>query len=185
MRADRDFLERFLIDHLPRLRAFVRLRMPAELRQREGESDVVQMACMQVLQHGNDVEFRGEAALVNWLFGAVENAVRGMLRNQRAARRSPEREATDGDRKLLESYATLCTPSRILAAREEVARIEAAMDTLSPTQREVLMLHFFVGLDHGEIAAQCGLSAESVRTHLHRGIARLTAEIDRTRGPAA
>ena len=108
-----------------------------------------------------------------------------MLRSHRAARRSPDRETSDGDRKLLESYATLCTPSRILAAREEVARIEAAMDTLSPTQRDVLMLHFFVGLDHVAIAEQCDLSAVAVRTHLHRGIARLTAEIDRRRGPAA
>ena len=84
MRVERHFLQSFLVEHLPKLRAFVRLRMPAELRQRERESDVLQVACVQVLDHASRIEFRGEPALVNWLYGAVENAVRDMLKGQRA-----------------------------------------------------------------------------------------------------
>lgn len=178
MRVDRDFLQSFLVEHLQKLRAFVRLRMPAELRQRENESDVVQVACLQVLDRASGVEFRGQGALVNWLFGAVENAVRDMLKGQRAACRNPAREVRDPATSLLESYATLCTPSRILAAKEEVERIEAAMDALSDAQREVVMQSCLMGLSHDEIAARTGMSNDSVRTHLHRGLARLAARAD-------
>lgn len=178
MRVDRDFLQRFLVEHLQKVRAFVRLRMPAELRRRESESDVVQVACLQVLDRATGVEFRGERALVNWLFGAVDNAVRDMLKGQRAERRNPAREVRDPATSLLESYATFCTPSRILAAKEDVERIEVAMDTLSDAQREVVMLSCLVGLSHDEIAAQTGMSKDSVRTHLHRGLARLAARVD-------
>lgn len=178
MRVDRDFLQRFLVEHLQKLRAFVRLRMPAELRQRENESDVVQVACLQVLDRASGVEFQGEGPLMNWLFGAVENAARDMLKAQRAERRNPAREVHDADSNLLASYATFCTPSRIAAAREEVARIEAAMDTLTDAQREVVMRSCLVGMSHDEIAAQLGMSNDSVRTHLHRGLARLAARAD-------
>lgn len=52
------------------------------------------------------------------------------------------------------------------------------MDALSPAQRDVVMLSRLVGMSHAEIAAQTGMSNESVRTHLHCGLARLTALID-------
>ena len=178
MRVEREFLERFLVEHLQRMRAFVRLRMPAELRRREAESDVIQLACVQVLQRHHEIEFRGESALLNWLFGAVENAARDMLKNQRAARRNPKREVRDLGSELLDSYASFCTPSRIAAARDEVVRIEAAMDGLSPAQRDVVTLSCLVGLGHAEIAAQTGMSPESVRTHLHRGLARLAVLVE-------
>lgn len=171
-----------MVEHLDKLRAFARLRMPAELRLRESESDVMQVACMQVLERRNEVEFRGERELVNWLFGAVENAVRDLLKRQRAACRDPAREVRDPGTALLESYATFCTPSRILAARDEVRRIEAAMDALSPSQRDVVMLACLVGLPHAEIAVQTGLSPDSVRTHLHRGLARLATLVETRQG---
>lgn len=185
MHIEREFLERFLVEHLQKLRAFARLRMPPELRQRESESDVMQVACLQVLERAPNVEFRGEAALVNWLFGAVENAVRDLLKRQRAACRDPARETHDPGTTLLESYATFCTPSRILAAREQIERIETAMDSLSPAQRDVVMLSCLVGLPHQEIAAQTGMSPDSVRTHLHRGLARLSVVVEGRRGDEA
>ena len=64
-------------------------------------------------------------------------------------------------------------------------RIEAAMDTLSDAQRQVVTLSCLVGLDHDEIVAQTGLSRESVRTHLHRGLARLAAHADGPSGGGA
>lgn len=185
MHADRQFLERFLVEHLDRLRAFARLRMPPELRQRESESDVMQVACLQVLERAPTVEFRGEAALVNWLYGAVEYAILDLLKRQRAACRNPARETQDPATGLLESYATFCTPSRILAAREEVARVEAAMDALSPAQRDVVILSCIVGLSHEEIEAETGHSKESIRTHLHRGLAKLSVHADGKRGDGA
>lgn len=175
MPIDPAFLRRFIAERLPKLRAFARLRMPRELRQRESESDVMQEAVLQVLARGPALEFRGETALANWLFGAVENALRDLLKRHRRECRNPAREVRqDQDSALLQSYASLCTPSRILAAREEVQKIEAAMDSLSEHQREVVMLSCLVGLSHEAITAQTGMSAESVRTHLYRGLAKLS-----------
>jgi RNA polymerase sigma-70 factor (ECF subfamily) len=184
MPLDREYMQGFLVDHLPRLRAFVRLRMPAELRPRERESDVLQLACVQALERAAGLEFQGDSALANWLFGAVDFAVRDLLKRHRAICRDQAREVSDPDALLLTCYARICTPSSVLAAREEIERIEAAMDQLSPSQRDVVVLSCVVGLSHGEIAAQTGLSADSVRTHLHRGLARLTALVERDREAA-
>jgi len=184
MQVDPDFLKRFLVERLPKLRAFVRLRMPPELRQRESESDVMQLAFVQVIERAPEIEFRGEPALLNWLFGAVENAVRDLLKRHRAECRNPAREVSADGSELLASYATFCTPSRVVAACEEVARIEAAMDALSPSQREVVTLSCMVGLSHQAIAAQTGMSTETVRAHLCRGLARLAVLVDGPRGGA-
>jgi RNA polymerase sigma-70 factor, ECF subfamily len=48
-----------------------------------------------------------------------------------------------------------------------------ALGRLSARQREALSLHYLAGLEEGEVAAAMGLSAGSVKTHLHRGRARL------------
>lgn len=178
MEIDRDFLNGFLAAHLPKLRAFARLRMPKELRQRESESDVMQLAFVQVLARAPEVEFRGEPALLSWLYGAIENAVRDLLKRHREKCRDLEREVHAEGSELLGSYATFCTPSRVLSAREDIARIEDAMDALSPSQREVVMLSCLVGLPHEAIAEQTGLSTESVRAQLCRGLARLAVLVD-------
>ena len=48
--------------------------------------------------------------------------------------------------------------------------------------RDVVMLSCLVGLSHAEIGEQTGMSPESVRTHLHRGLARLALLVEGSAG---
>lgn len=58
------------------------------------------------------------------------------------------------------------------AAVLHVALVEA-MRALPKRQREAIALRYLAGLSEGEVSATLGISAGSVKTHLHRGIARL------------
>ena len=62
------------------------------------------------------------------------------------------------------------------------AAIAAAVSTLPRRQREAIALRFLAGLDIAEIASCLGISVESTRTHIRRGLdalrARFTMEDD-------
>lgn len=53
----------------------------------------------------------------------------------------------------------------------------AALRALSRRQREVIVLRYLSGLDEAEIATSLGISAGSVKTHTHRGLAALRARL--------
>ena len=57
-------------------------------------------------------------------------------------------------------------------------RVFAAMQQLSARQRECLVLRHYDGLTDIQIAETVGCSIGSVRTHLRRGMARLTGLLD-------
>jgi RNA polymerase sigma factor (sigma-70 family) len=57
-------------------------------------------------------------------------------------------------------------------------RVFAAMQQLSARQRECLVLRHYEGLTDAQIADTVGCSIGSVRTHLRRGMARLTGLLD-------
>jgi RNA polymerase sigma factor (sigma-70 family) len=58
-------------------------------------------------------------------------------------------------------------------ASEEQARVLAALRRLPVRQREALVLRYYADLSEAEIAAAMGVSAGSVKTHAHRGLATL------------
>lgn len=62
-------------------------------------------------------------------------------------------------------------PFDTVAQAEQLARLRAALNTLSPTCRAVLLLHRRDGLTYHEIATHVGLSVGMVKKHLARGLA--------------
>jgi RNA polymerase sigma-70 factor (ECF subfamily) len=182
-RHDRRAIEDLLVQHLPRLEAFVRLRMGAALRARLTAPDLVQSVCREVLEDLSGFEYRGEAAFRHWLYTRAQNKLLEKHRHVAAAKRDVAREDSLPDATtLLPSYQTLLTPSRVLAAREHVARIEAAFDELPEDYREAITLHRICGLSHAEIAARLGRSEGAVRNLVYRGMSRLALRVDELEG---
>lgn len=69
------------------------------------------------------------------------------------------------------------TPSRELESRERARKVRAALETLSETDRQVLVL-WNAGFDYGEIADQTGLSKGAIGTTLARAKKKLVSACD-------
>ena len=168
-----DDLEALVGRLLPALRAYVRLRMGAELRAREESCDIVQSVAREVLQHADRFRHGGESGFRDWLFTTAHRKVVNHLEHWRAEKRTGAREA----RLPAELAALGPTPSQHASAREELAAVEAAFDVLTPEQREVVTSARLLGLGHAEIAARLGKSEVAVRKILSRGLARLAVAL--------
>ena len=181
-RGDGIAIEALLERYLPGLEAFVRLRQGRMLRAKESSADLVQSVCREVLQHLDRYQYRGEAQFKHWLYTTALRKIADRRDYWRAERRDAEKEAsTSAAESRLGLYGTFCTPSQEVAAREEIARIEAAFDALSESDRSVVLMARMVGLSHAEIAAELGKNEGAVRTMLSRALARLATVLERTK----
>ncbi|HTO39540.1 MAG TPA: RNA polymerase sigma factor [Rhizomicrobium sp.] len=64
-------------------------------------------------------------------------------------------------------------PERIVIARDELRRLQAALDRLSPRCREVVVLARIEGFSRGQIAQRLGISEVTVSSYLTQGICAL------------
>ncbi|MEZ5966154.1 MAG: RNA polymerase sigma factor [Planctomycetota bacterium] len=173
--------------YLPRLRAFVRLRVDAGMRQRESCSDLVQSVCRQVLEGAPTFEWRSEEAFRGWLFKTALNKLRERARFHRAERRHPKHERaadSNGDDHLLPMYLRVTTPTEAAAAHELAERIERAFDRLPEDYREVITLSRIVSLSRAEVAQAMQRSEGAVSMLLGRALLELVAVLDGRRDPA-
>ena len=185
---DRPAVEALLVQHLPGLHGWLRLRMGAQLRARETPEDLVQSVAREVLLDLGDFEWRGEAAFRHWLYLKAERKLVDRARFVDADRRTPRRErAVD----LLgsEVMAGLSgeSPSGAAVSAEEVARIERAFAELPPDYQEAIRLHKLCGMDAASIAVRMGRSEGAVHNLVHRGLSRLALRVGdlRREGPGA
>ncbi len=159
----------------------MRLRFGAHLRRYESSADVVQSVCAEVLDHRASFRHGGGEGLRRWLFRTALRKIADRHAFWNAARRSPEQEERALDaaqaEELVGAYRSVCTPSRDASAREEVARIEAAFDRLSPRHREVLVDARILQRDRGEMAAERGLDRTALRQLLARATAALADQL--------
>jgi RNA polymerase sigma factor (sigma-70 family) len=64
-------------------------------------------------------------------------------------------------------------PDRIVVARDELRRLQAALDHLPPRAREVVTLRRIEGMPRREIAARMGITEDTVAEHLSSGMRAL------------
>jgi RNA polymerase sigma-70 factor (ECF subfamily) len=67
-------------------------------------------------------------------------------------------------------------PENTLIARDELRRLQSALDRLPPRAREAFVMQQVDGLTHREIAARMGINERTVQTHL-RDAGRALADI--------
>lgn len=182
--GDAAALETLLVGYLPRLRAFVRARMDAQLRERESCSDLVQSVCRELIAARDRFEFRGEAEFRGWLFTSALNKVRERHRHHHAARRDAGRQVQvpgtsgAGLDDLAAAYATVGTPSGAAMRSEDLERLERAFDLLPEDYREVITLTRLAGLPQREVGVLMQRSADAVQKLLGRALLRLGELMD-------
>jgi RNA polymerase sigma-70 factor (ECF subfamily) len=110
-------------------------------------------------------EFRGGASLSTWLF-TIARSFCIKARRQRAG--APSEGAVLGDDAAGQVPATDQAPDQILEQRELGAAIDAAIASLDPVYREVLVLRDVEGLTAREVAQVLGVGVDAVKSRLHR-----------------
>jgi RNA polymerase sigma factor (sigma-70 family) len=181
-RGDPTAVEELLQEHLPRLQAFVRLRMGAMLRSREESGDLVQSVCRVILTRQGEFRDGGDEAFRRWLFATAQRVVADKVKYWRRDRRDAGREENP---RLDESevasmsavFGTLLTPSRVASARERLVRFERAFESLSDDHREVISLARVLDQPHHDVAQRLGRSEVATRALLHRALAALAGKL--------
>lgn len=167
--GDPQAVDRLLAHYLPRLHAYVHSQMGAHLRNREASLDIVQSVCREVLEERGSFEFRGEGAFLSWILTAAMNKLRERARFHGRLRRDAARDRPLDD---AAAYRGL-SPSGEVMSKEQVERLEAALQRLPDDYREIVVLAKIVGMPHADIAAHLGRSLPAVRNVLGRALARL------------
>jgi RNA polymerase sigma-70 factor (sigma-E family) len=105
-----------------------------------------------------------------WLRSAVLNGARSRLRRRQVARRhiSP-----------VPRHAESAETGALVHERHRA--VIAALRRLPDRQREALALKFYLDLSEAEMAEAMGVSAGSVKTHVHRGLAALSELLEAER----
>ena len=176
--GDAQAIERLLERHLPHLRAYVRLRMAADVRAKESASDLVQSTCRDVLEHLDRFQYGDESGFRHWLFRTAFRKIQKRGAYYRRARRDVGKEVA-GDEALAACYRTFSTASRRLMQQEQLDQLESAMEELTETYREVILLSKVVGLPNREIAKTMDKSEEATKSLLRRALAHLAEVMNR------
>jgi len=187
--ATRVSIAEVLDRHLPALRAFVRLRTNAAIRQRESESDIVQSVCRELLQERSQFDFRGEGAFRSWLYTAALRKVVEKDRYYRAQKRDIKREVriggspTEGDlQPIADCYSVLATASQDLAAKEQMECIDRAFARLEPDYQRVLSLGRVAALPLEDVAREMGRSKDACRKLIRRAQVQLALLLESQQG---
>lgn len=166
----------------------------------EREGPAVVSACTRVLDDRSEAEdvaqeafviayrslstWRAEGAFGAWLSRiAVRLAVRRAAQRKRVTWLDPL--AAEADRPNQDRFRTIGSsdavdPVHSVVRSERAAQIRAAVASLDEPYREVVALRFFAERSLNEIAEATDRPLGTVKTHLHRGLARLRRSLDET-----
>ena len=103
-----------------------------------------------------------------FVFQTARNLISNKVRHQQVV---PIEAVADLD--LLNVVADEPGPDRTVGARDELRRLQSALDALPRRAREAFLLRQIEGLSRREIATRMGVSEKTVRWHLNEGLRAL------------
>jgi RNA polymerase sigma-70 factor (ECF subfamily) len=160
-----------------RLLAFIRLRMGRELRARLESRDILQATVAKSLAHLDDLKGDETRSWMAWLARIAEHEIRDRVDYQHRQRRDAGRDVPIEDAVL--PAATRSALSRAILG-EEAERLEAALESLSPAHRDVIVLRKFEELSFAEIGRRLGKREDACRMLLARAMTALTLKMSET-----
>jgi RNA polymerase sigma factor (sigma-70 family) len=165
--------------HSASIHAYCRARLDGFGDQRgESPADLVSVVFLEAWRRRRDVLLEGESALP-WLLGVARRVLlhraRSLRRHRAALARLPA--------------GTGLTPGQVDDPAEEIARrldaddrltaVRFAFNALRASDREILLLCVWGGLDYAEAAVALGVPVGSVRSRLSRARTRLARLAER------
>jgi RNA polymerase sigma-70 factor (ECF subfamily) len=191
--GDADAFLELLELHRLRLRRLVSMRMDRRLAARLDPSDVVQDSMARAFARRDAYLAAPSRPFYAWLREIACNRLIDLHRRHvKAQRRTVMREETAaGPPASAESRGNLArrlldasvSPSRQIEQREQLQRLRTALDSLRPTDREILVMRHLEELSVEEIADVLKITRTAVTSRLLRALQRLGRLID-DRSPA-
>ena len=164
-RRDPDLLDALIAQYQHRL-----LRYLVHLTGNRGTAeDLFQETWMRVLEKGH--LYDGKSRFVTWLLTIAHNVAIDHLRRRTAASLDEMQESEEGVQ--FEVQDARPSPYEAAAAKEESARLEAALQQLPAIFREVLVLRIHEQMKLDEIAKLIHIPLATVKTRLYRGVMAL------------
>jgi RNA polymerase sigma-70 factor (ECF subfamily) len=174
---------------LPELRRRLMRQARLALHDAAQAEDLVQDTLIAVLQQWPS--YRGDAALSTWAIAILRHKVADWYRSP-AARREvqlPDAEDRALDDALADQFDETGhwreavpdwqQPEGQMQRKQTLLALEACLAALPAQTRRVFMMREWLGFETEEIRAQLGLSAENVRTILHRARMALRSGMQR------
>lgn len=139
------------------------------LRDRGAAEEVAQDSFFNVWRRA--ASFRtSRGTVAAWLFSIVHHRAVDELRR----RKRREQQQSDKDPMTLDHPADDTTdPVRFTVAQFDRVKIKGALEALRPEQREIVVLAYYGGLTHTEIAQKLGQPLGTVKTRMRLALKKL------------
>jgi RNA polymerase sigma-70 factor (ECF subfamily) len=144
--------------HEPALRAYLHARFPL-LRDTD---DIIQETYTRILREKDAGRIRHARA---FLFTAARNAAVDFFRRRR-------HDGPDSLTHLQTASVVEEAPhaAEVISQQQELETLAEAVQTLPTRCRQVIMLRYLKGYSYKEIASTLGISTETVKTHMAKGV---------------
>jgi RNA polymerase sigma factor (sigma-70 family) len=151
-----------------RLRNFIRRRVA----DRDDAEDVLQDVFYELVEAYRMM--KPVEQVTAWLFRVARNRITDLFRRKKheALRNEPAKVTSDGDLLQLEDLLPSPDggPDAVYARSVLLEELEAALDELPDEQREVFIAHELMGYSFKELAAQTGVSVNTLLSRKHYAV---------------
>jgi len=169
-KGDAGALNQLLSRYLPRLQRWATRRLPARARDLNDTHDLVQNAVIRSLKSFQVFEYRGEGSFQAYLRKGVLNAIRDEVRR---VDRRPQREELStnvaDDRQ---------SPLEAAIGKQALGQYDAALERLSESDREAVILRVEFGYSFREIAEMTDrASDDAARMAVSRALGEIARQM--------
>src|SRR6516165_1135606 len=190
--GDAEALRELFSRYRDRLKRMVHLRLSRRLQGRVDDSDVVQEAYLDIARKLPEYAREPGLPLFLWLRHLTGLKLAEVHRRHLGTQlRDADREVSlhrgglpqaDSVSLAAQLLGKLTTPSQAAIKAEMRLRVQEALNSMDPTDREVLALKHFEQLSTGEIAQVLGMSKAGAGSRYLRAIKRLREILEQIRG---
>jgi RNA polymerase sigma-70 factor (ECF subfamily) len=149
----------------PRIKSYC-LRLGADT---SGAEEITQEAMVSIWRNAAQFD-PSKASPSTWIFTIARNLTIDRFRKTRRPQFDPNDPALVPDDQP--------PPDRLVEQTEKQENVRKIMDTLSPNERNVLMLSFYEDLSHFEISRRLSLPVGTVKSRIRLAVAKIRSTLD-------
>jgi RNA polymerase sigma-70 factor (ECF subfamily) len=174
--SELDDIDALVRTYRPRLLRFVTFAI--------GDADLAESItqdCFLKAYNGR-ASFRGDCAVNTWLTSIAMNLIRDQQRLQKFRFwRQARATAIDVNEAANFLPSKECSAESRILIKEQTRQVQAALEHLSVNQRSIFLMRFAEDMELAEIAAAIHMPLNTVKTHLHRALKSVRAQVGGSR----